>query len=184
MICGDCLYRKNCQFLGKHKKPVVVEGCTAFVNEADFIAKHTSEAIKEFAERGKWIFKNSPYEMLDIAFKRLFPAVKYTAFFEPNIRDSENGQKVCGLTDFADDGEITIFIDTDLSINNSVEIFAHELAHAAVGIGHDHDEVWENAFDSLFEEYNKIGGEMFSSNIESPRGKDYSNVLKEMTEGV
>lgn len=51
MICGDCLYRKNCQLLGRHKKPLVVEGCTAFVNEADFIARHKSQAIKEFAER-------------------------------------------------------------------------------------------------------------------------------------
>lgn len=127
-----------------------------------------------------WIIKNSPFEMLDIAFKRLFPNVKYTAYFEPNIRDDENGEEVCGLTDFADGGEITIFIDTDLSINNAVEIFAHELAHAGVGVEHGHDEKWQKAFDDLFDEYNKIGDELFSSHIDAPKGEDYSNALREL----
>jgi hypothetical protein len=117
-----------------------------------------------------WVIKNSPFEMLDIAFKRLFPDVRYTAYFEPNIRDDENGEKVCGLTDFADDGEITIFVGTDLSINNAVEIFAHELAHAGVGVHHQHDEVWEKAFDDLFNEYNIIGDELFSSTEPTEKG--------------
>lgn len=120
------------------------------------------------AENDKWVIKNSPFEMLDIAFKRLFPDVKYQAFFEPNIRDEENGDKVYGLTDFADDGTITIFIDCALTINDSVEIFAHELAHAGVGVGHGHDEIWQKAFDDLFDEYNRLGDEMFSSNVKSP----------------
>ena len=127
-----------------------------------------------------WIIKNNPFEMLDIAFKRLFHDVKYTAYFEPNIRDDEHGEKVCGLTDFSEDGEITIFIDSDLSINNAIEIFAHELAHVGVGVGHEHDEIWEKAFDDLFDEYNKIGDEMFSSKINAPKGEDYSNALNEL----
>lgn len=128
----------------------------------------------------RWVIKNSPFEMLDMAFKRLFPNVNYTAYFEPNIRPDEHGEKVYGLTDFADNGEITIFIDTDLSINNAVEIFAHELAHAGVGVGQDHNEKWEKAFDDLFNEYNSIGDEMFSSRINAPKGEDYSNALKEL----
>jgi hypothetical protein len=31
----------------------------------------------------------------------------------------------------------------------------------AVGIEHDHDEVWQEAFDKIFEEYNRIGNQMF-----------------------
>lgn len=127
-----------------------------------------------------WVFKNSPFEMLDIAFKRLFPDVLYTAYFDSNIRDEQNGEKVCGLTDFSDDGEITIFIDANLSINDSVEIFAHELAHSAVGFEHEHDKVWEKAFDDLFEEYNKIGDEMFSTKITAPKGSDYLAALSEL----
>lgn len=127
-----------------------------------------------------WVFKNSPFEMLDMAFKRLFPDIKYTAYFDPNIRDDKNGEKVCGLTDFSDNGEITVFIDSDLSLNNAVEIFAHELAHAGVGVEHEHDKEWEKAFDDLFDEYNKIGDEMFSRNINAPKGEDYSNALAEV----
>lgn len=126
-----------------------------------------------------WIFKNCPFQMLDICFKRLFPAVKYKAYFEPNIRDDEDGNEVCGLTDFGDDGEITIFVDVDLSINDAVEIFAHELAHAGVGADHEHDDVWAKAFDDLFDEYNKLGEEIWGSNVDLPSGADYQKALAE-----
>lgn len=116
-----------------------------------------------------WVIKNSPFEILDVAFKRVFPNVNYKAYFEP-IRYDEHGEKVYGLTDFADNGEITIFIDTNLSIANAVEIFAHELAHAGVGVHHQHDEVWEKAFDDLFNEYNIIGDELFSSTEPTEKG--------------
>ena len=128
----------------------------------------------------RWIFSNSPFEMLDMAFQKLFPGICYTAYFEPCIRDDEQGEKVCGMTDFGDDGTITIFVDTDLTINNAVEIFAHELAHAGVGAEHAHDEVWEKAFDDLFSEYNKIGEEMFSSKVDAPEAKDYTDTLKKL----
>lgn len=127
-----------------------------------------------------WVLKNSPFEILDLAFKRLFPNVKYSAYFESEIRPDEDGQKVYGLTDFDENGNITIFIDTTLTINDSVEIFAHELAHAGVGAGHEHDKVWEKAFDDLFDEYNRIGEELFSSRVNPPKGKEYSESLDTM----
>lgn len=112
-----------------------------------------------------WIFKNSPFELLNIAFERLFPNVKYNAYFDVNMKD-EKGESVYGVTNFDENGEITIFIDSNLNMSNAVEIFAHELAHAGVGKEHHHDEVWEKAFDDLFNEYNKIGSEMFSRQVE------------------
>jgi hypothetical protein len=47
-MCNKCLYKKNCQFLAKHRK-TIVEGCTAFESEN----KVRAEAIKEFVERLK-----------------------------------------------------------------------------------------------------------------------------------
>ena len=113
-----------------------------------------------------WIFKNSPFEILNIAFKRLFSNIKYNAYFEPNIEQHSDGDTIYGLTNFDSNGEITILIDANLSINIAVEIFAHELAHAGVGEGHLHDEVWVKAFNDLFNEYNKIGNEIFLSEVE------------------
>ena len=117
----------------------------------------------------KWVFENSPFEMLAEAFKRLYPDVEYKAFIDPHIRPGEGNKKAYGLTDF-DDGNITIYIDSELKIVDAIEIFAHELAHAAVGVEHDHDEAWESAFDALFEEYNKIGDELFVENTEGEDG--------------
>ena len=120
----------------------------------------------------KWVFENSPFEMLAEAFKRLYPDVEYKAFIDPYIIPAEGNKKAYGLTDF-DDGNITIYIDSELKIVDAIEIFAHELAHAAVGVEHDHDEAWESAFDALFEEYNKIGDELFAENKE---GEDESDI--------
>ena len=120
----------------------------------------------------KWVFENSPFEMLAEAFKRLYPDVEYKAFIDPYISPAEGNKKAYGLTDF-DDGNITIYIDSELKIVDAIEIFAHELAHAAVGVEHDHDEAWESAFDALFEEYNKIGDELFAENKE---GEDESDI--------
>ena len=36
MICENCLYNKNCQFLLKHKN-VEVEGCTTFEDKTEWI---------------------------------------------------------------------------------------------------------------------------------------------------
>lgn len=36
MICENCLYNKNCQFLLKHKNEEV-EGCTAFEDKAEWV---------------------------------------------------------------------------------------------------------------------------------------------------
>ena len=53
MICEKCLYRKNCQFLLKHKKAVVA-GCTSFYSEEDL----RKEAAREiFDAIDKIIYK-------------------------------------------------------------------------------------------------------------------------------
>lgn len=116
--------------------------------------------------------------MLDTCFKKLFPNVKYEAYLQPDLKDDE-GNEIYGLTTFTADGEIEILIGLQLSINDTVEIFAHELAHAAVGGEHEHDDVWAKAFDDLFNEYNLLGEEIWGSHLNLPSGAEYQEALKE-----
>lgn len=111
-------------------------------------------------------FKNDPFAIIGEAFRNLYPEKHYEAYWEPMIRDAEDGAPALGMTDFADDGTVSVFIKPDLEVNHAVEIFAHELAHVAVGLEHNHDETWENAFESIFQEYNKLGDAMFGAGAE------------------
>ena len=60
--------------------------------------------------------------------------------------------------DYPDDGSIPIVsIFAEYPVSILVEILAHELAHVAVGPGHDHDGLWEEAFENIYQEYNNLG---------------------------
>ena len=111
-------------------------------------------------------FQNDMFAMVWGAFKKLYPDKECEIYWEPQIRDEEDGKPVYGLTDFADDGSVAVFVKPSLEVADAVEVLAHELAHVAVGVEHDHDEVWQEAFDKIFEEYNRIGSQMF------PDGED------------
>ena len=65
------------------------------------------------------------------------------------------------ITNFCDDGEIQILVDPNVDIENATEIFAHELAHVAVGYDAKHGPEWDAAFDAILDEYNRIGDELF-----------------------
>ena len=106
-------------------------------------------------------FQNDMFAMVWSAFKKLYPDKDCEIYWEPQIRDEEDGKPVYGLTDFADDGSVAVFVKPSLEVADAVEILAHELAHVAVGVEHGHDEAWQGAFDKIFEEYNRIGSQMF-----------------------
>lgn len=51
-----------------------------------------------------------------------------------------------------------------ISVNNAVEILAHELAHVVAGFEEgkdDHGPAWETAFESIKQEYGRIGDALF-----------------------
>ena len=107
------------------------------------------------------VFQNDPFTIVYEAFENLFPGRHCLCYWEPEIRPSEDGSKVYGLTDFGEDGTVCVFVDSNITVEDAIEVFAHELAHVAVGAVHDHDDTWEAAFDAIFEEYNRIGALMF-----------------------
>lgn len=106
-------------------------------------------------------FQNDMFAIVWSAFKKLYPDKDCEVYWEPRIRNEEDGTPVYGLTDFSEDGSIAVFVKPSLEVGDAVEVLAHELAHVAAGLEHDHDEVWKEAFDRIFEEYNRIAGEMF-----------------------
>lgn len=106
------------------------------------------------------IFVNSPFKILDEAFRGLYPDKKYKACIEPSIKDDE-GNRVFGFTQFSKGETPVIAISAELSITDATEIFAHELAHVAAGEGAGHGERWDEEFQRIFDEYNRIGRERF-----------------------
>lgn len=106
------------------------------------------------------IFINSPFAILDEAFQSLYPDKKYKACIEPSIKDDE-GNRVFGFTQFIKGETPVIAISAELNIMDATEIFAHELAHVAAGEGAGHGERWDEEFQRIFDEYNRIGKERF-----------------------
>lgn len=51
-----------------------------------------------------------------------------------------------GLTHFGDDG-VTVVINAAIPFDQIPTVIAHEFAHVLVGQEHEHDEVWEAAFE-------------------------------------
>ncbi len=113
------------------------------------------------SQRMETPFKNDIFALIWKSFKNLYPKKECECLWETYIREDENGQEVFGLTDFGDDGSVVVFVRADLRVTDAGEILAHELARVAVGVDHDHDEAWEEAFEAIFNEYHRIGNEIF-----------------------
>ena len=118
------------------------------------------DKMPEDGEDVRMIFINSPFEILDEAFRSLYPDKKYRACIEEEVKDDE-GNEAFGFTQFIKGETPVIAISAELSIRNATEIFAHELAHVAAGEGAGHGEEWEMEFQRIFDEYNRIGRERF-----------------------
>lgn len=106
-------------------------------------------------------FRNDPFMLVWEAYKRLYnkPCEAWWDTYE-----SSGEEENYGITIFPDDGSVPqIFIFVEHPVSVQIETLGHELAHVAVGIEHDHDEVWEAAFDAIFKEYNRLGDELFSA---------------------
>ncbi len=69
-------------------------------------------------------------------------------------------------------------ITKELRVADAVEILAHELAHVAVGSDEEHGKAWEEAFDAIHNEFDRIGNEMFGTDdavaVDVVSGKAYT----------
>lgn len=105
-------------------------------------------------------FKNDPFALVWIAFKRLYPDKECVCEWVPGFGKSERGEDAYGLTTFTEDGDVVVMVTAELPLNDSIEIFAHELAHVAVGAEVDHGKEWESAFEAIFSEYFTVAKEL------------------------
>lgn len=135
----------------------------AFAETRERLRKYEETRLSPLDLKDRLIapFQNDMFAMVWGAFKKLYPDKDCEIYWKPQIRGKEDGKPVYGLTYFADDGSVAVFVKPCLEVADAVEVLAHELAHVAVGVEHDHDEVWQEAFDKIFEEYNRIGSQMF-----------------------
>lgn len=118
-------------------------------------------------------FENDPFALVWLAFKNLYPERDCTCFWDPELgEDEEDGQPVYGATDYDSDTDsyVVLVSSNTLTVKDAVEILAHELAHVAVGGDMGHGPIWEEAFDAIFKEYNRIGEEMFGTILEEREG--------------
>ena len=126
-------------------------------------------------------FYNDMCSIVWKAFQNLYPDKQVTCEWTHEIDDTDDGKAVYGMTqDLDGDDEYFIQVVTTIPVEDATEILAHELAHAAVGLDHDHDAEWEKAFDAIFDEYNRIVSSEFIDDqyeiaeIQVVSGKDYA----------
>ena len=100
--------------------------------------------------------KNDPFALVWMAYQKLYDKPCEIWYDIPD-EDHDGKESPLGYTNFPDDGSIPqIVLIAEYPVNIMVEIFAHELAHVAVGQEHEHDDVWEEAFDAIFKGYSNI----------------------------
>ena len=127
----------------------------------DYIDMKNTKKLQESGRRFSTVFANDPFVMAAWAFENLYQNQNYEAFIMPEIFD-EDGDAVFGRTIFRDDGGIPrIEISAEVPLKHAIEIFAHELAHIATPGDSNHGDRWEKAFEQIYQEYIRIGKEVF-----------------------
>lgn len=122
-------------------------------------------------------FRNDMFSMVYGAFEKLFPGNDVRIWWNANIPKAEDGEQPVGVTSFNEDGTIDVDISAKLTVADAVEILAHELAHVAAGENEGHGKKWEQAFDAIHAEFDRIGNDLFPDDPGTPvnvqSGKDY-----------
>lgn len=148
-----------------------IDGIVATLYTAGWAFAELRERLKGYETTGKTAdellrqrvtpFVNDPFSMVWVAFKNLYPDKECEVFWDQHQEDEHKEEY--GFTNFPSDGSTPqVFVYAEHPVNIQTETFAHELAHVAVGPEHEHDDVWEAAFDAIFKEYNRLGDLRFA----------------------
>ena len=101
--------------------------------------------------------ESRPFHPEDVGYGALAAAIVKQA-----VEDYRYADKKLKQAQFIEDksarARATFIWERDQSINEAGDILCHELAHVAVGFGHDHDEAWEEAYNAIYKRYEQIMG--------------------------
>jgi Zn-dependent peptidase ImmA (M78 family) len=96
----------------------------------------------------------NPFQDIINAAKFISPKLKCIIQFDPKLANGDNYPH--GETLFQKDKSIIISVSSKLSVENALEVLAHELAHAIVGYDDKHGYKWKRVFNKIHKEYIKI----------------------------
>lgn len=100
---------------------------------------------------------NDPFRILIEACRRLYPDLVAEIYFMPGNQLKKLEEGALGITNFPDDGGTAeIFIKAEQTLEQAVDIMAHELAHVAAGPEAEHGPEWEDAYENLYRKYHEI----------------------------
>jgi len=99
----------------------------------------------------------NPYEVLLQAVKNLYGDFNVHIEFDASFRKRFVFFGHWGETCFPDDnGPPTIKVSAHLPVIHSLEIIAHELAHVIAGQSAGHNREWEEIFEKIYKEWEKL----------------------------
>ena len=103
-------------------------------------------------------FANDMFAMIYKAFRDLYPDKDCKCQWVCQI-GSDDEDEAFGETIFEEEtGEVYVNVKATLTVADAAEVFAHELAHVAVGKDtQGHGKEWQDAFDAINERYEKNG---------------------------
>lgn len=110
-------------------------------------------------------FINNPFDTLMEIMKENYPNAECEIYIGQSMTD---GKGTFGCTLFPEETGSTletpvVEIHYSLSLENAMEVLAHELAHVVAGVDAEHDKEWEEVFDHIHKEFQKKLDEQFSS---------------------
>lgn len=97
------------------------------------------------------IFHNPFQKVIDAAIK-VYPELECIIQFDPRLECPPYGETWWS----SEVNEIPVIsISSELTIENSLEILAHELAHVIAGLEADHNDEWKHIFSKIHRQYNE-----------------------------
>lgn len=95
-------------------------------------------------------FINNPFDILKEIMYEVYPFVTYNVDIYIG-QEMTDGKETFGCTLFPENEEdrTAIEVHYSLSLNDAVEVLAHELAHVIAGKEAEHNEDWEAVFEGI-----------------------------------